>query len=124
MSGSLKLKSNKCWELADALRGSNDFNNCASRMYYSVFQAVVYFAMTKKGYDPEEAQRRKLNAHNIMNHIVDEEISQYADAYGEMRQLRNKADYDPEDVAAVDISHHFLVEMQGIRSFFLTEAER
>jgi len=124
MSGSLKLKSEKCWELADTLRGSDDFNNSASRMYYSVFQAVVYYAMKKKGYDPEEAQRRRENAHNTMNRIVDEEISQYADSYEEMRQLRNKADYDPEDVVASDFGHHFIVEMQGIRSFFLTEAER
>lgn len=124
MSGSLKTKAEKCWELADELRKKDDFNNCASRMYYAVFQTVVYFAVRKKYFDPEDARRKNLNVHYEMNKIVDKMLAQYSDAYEDMRALRNKADYDPDDVTAGEVDHQVVVSMESIKRFFLNEAEK
>ena len=124
MSGSLKSKSDKCWELADELRVRCDFNNCASRVYYSVFQAVVFYAIKKEGYDPEKAQHLKRNVHNEMRNIVMNKLFALKDIYEDMRLLRNTADYDPDDVNATDLENHTWNSMQTIRDFFLKEAEK
>lgn len=124
MSGSLKAKSDKCWELADSLRSAKDFNNCASRMYYSIFQAVVHYAVIKERYSPAETLERKLNAHKLMNRVVERVLPAAKDLYEDMRELRNKADYDPEDVSAAEIDQTVFFRMQGIRESFLKEAAK
>lgn len=122
MSGSLKAKSDSCWKLADDLRGVGDFNNCVSRMYYAVFQAVKAYAVLKENYDPEKPEWKNQNAHKVMNGLVKRKLSSSAVVYEEMRVLRNTADYDPEDVSATEVTTHDISVLQGIRDTFLKEA--
>lgn len=46
-----------------------------------------------------------------------------ADAYDDLRGLRNKADYDPEDVHLSDLDLNFIQSVEKIKNFFLKEAK-
>jgi hypothetical protein len=67
--GAYNEKIEKGWELAERLHETKDFNNCASRVYYSVFQSVLQYAIQNKKYDPAIERQRK-NAHREMSKIV------------------------------------------------------
>ena len=121
MSGSLKEKSERCWTLALELRENGDFNNCASRMYYAVFQAVKAYAVKKRGYDPND---KSTKVHNAMYHIVKEKMGTYYATYEDMREFRNTADYDQDDVPPGGITQHIVKQAEEIKKHFLDEADQ
>lgn len=120
MSGSLRDKSDSCWKLAIQLQENANFNNCANRMYYAVFQAVKDYAVKAGLY----AKTDYMSAHTIMRKIVKSKLPNQADSYEDMSELRKTADYDPDDVPPGVIDSHFVGVMQSIRDFFLKEAEK
>ena len=112
------------WELATWLRDKQDYNNSASRMYYAVFQAVLTYAIRKEKFDREKAWDEKRNVHALMRRVVKEKMQKNdADAYDDLRGLRNKADYDPEDVHLSDLDLNFIQSVEKIKNFFLKEAK-
>ena len=121
MSGSLKDKSEKCWRLAEKLRESGDFNNCASRMYYAVFQAVKEYAVQKKQYVPKDDPAERGVVHGDMRRIVRDEFhaDHHYETYEYMRILRNAADYDPNDVLPNEIDRDVVYQLQIIKDYFL-----
>jgi len=105
-----------------SLHTDKDFNSCASRMYYAVFQSVKLYAVAKEQYDPKADKWKHQNAHRVMNDIIKSKLSALSELYEDMRALRNKADYDPEDVSASEIDTHTVHSMQSIRDVFLKDA--
>lgn len=110
------------WSLALQLRESKDYNNSASRMYYSVFQAVLFYAVQKERFDREKARREQRNVHKLMKHVATEKMKHVRDSYEDLRELRNKADYDPEDVQQFELNASFVHSVETIKDFFLKEA--
>ena len=59
-----------------------------------------------------------------MRRVVKEKMQKNdADAYDDLRGLRNKADYDPEDVHLSDLDLNFIQSVEKIKNFFLMEAK-
>ena len=104
------------------MRESKDYNNSASRMYYSVFQAVLFYAVQKERFDREKARREQRNVHKLMKHVATEKMKHVRDSYEDLRELRNKADYDPEDVQQFELNASFVHSVETIKDFFLKEA--
>jgi uncharacterized protein (UPF0332 family) len=120
-------KVRKGWDLALKLRGEGDLNNSASRMYYAVFQAVLAYAIQKEGFDREKARRDKENVHSLMKRVVEQNVKnsrQARDTYEDLRELRNRADYDPDDVVKSDLEASFVYSVEGIKDFFLKKATK
>lgn len=44
--------------------------------------------------------------------------------YQRLRNLRNKADYDPEDVTGSEFDHNLVSNVQSIREFCLKEMKK
>lgn len=112
------------WGLAISLRSSRDYNNSASRMYYSVFQAVLYYAVAKTQFDPVA---KRADIHRCMSDLVKEnfkEQKEYGRIYGQLRKLRNQADYDPVNVSPSDLDQEFVHKIECIKDFFLKEVKR
>lgn len=120
-------KIDKGWDLAVSLRGEKDFNNSASRMYYSVFQAVKFYVIRKENYDSEKAREKKQKPHDFMRRVVKEKTKKNKlplDVYERLRVLRNKADYDPDDVTESELDLQIVNGAQDIKNFFLKKAQQ
>ncbi len=114
-------KVRKGWDLALKLRASGDLNNSASRMYYAVFQSVLTYAVQKKKYNRE---KKRDTVHSDMKRMLKEAASKqrgWKDAYDDLRELRNRADYDPEDVSETDFDQRLVHQSECIKNFFLKE---
>lgn len=124
MSANYLNKVHTGWDLATNLYDQHDYNNSASRMYYAVFQAVLAYAIRKKKFDREKARTEKKNVHMLMKDVVTQNMQNALDAYDDLRALRNKADYDPEDVMKSDLDTSFVNSVERIKDFFLKEATK
>jgi len=119
-------KVRKGWELALNLRDEGDLNNSASRMYYAVFLAALWYAVAKRSFDPLRKTNRDV-VHARMKAYVEEhfkERTEYVRCYGQLRRLRNKADYEPVDVSPSELDLEFINKIQCIKDFFLREVNR
>jgi len=127
MSANYLNKVNTGWELSTRLHDQKDYNNSASRMYYAVFQAVLFYAIRKEKFNRETALKDKKNVHILMKRVVKEKMKDFKnafDAYEDLRVLRNQADYDPEDVRQSDLNSGFINSVETIKNFFLKEATK
>ena len=60
MSANYLNKVKTGWDLATQLHENHDYNNSASRMYYSVFQAVLYYAIRQEKYDRQDENNKSV----------------------------------------------------------------
>ena len=89
------MKSNENWAVGTACVETGDVNVAASRLYYSVFQAVLGWARSRRGYqhDPRDS------VHRDMLRMVEQEPEtnrKFGRVFRRLRGLRQVADYDPE----------------------------
>lgn len=112
------------WDLALSLRNAGDLNNSASRMYYAVFQAVLAYAVKKERFDREKHREK---VHSEMKRVLKEAAArnkEWRDCYDDLRELRNRADYDPEDVTASAFDLNIVHQSECIKNFFLNEVSK
>ena len=57
-----------------------------------------------------------------MKQVVLRKMSSVRDSYEDLRELRNKADYDPENVTQSEFDTGFIHSIENIKDFFLKEA--
>ncbi len=115
-------KSKTGWELALDLRNKGDLNNSASRMYYSVFQAVLIYAVRKEKFDCDLEWEKNNNVHTSMQRVVKEKMKKSYRTYADLRGLRNKADYAPAEVTASEFDQELVFQAENIRDFFMKES--
>ncbi len=115
-------KSKTGWELALDLRHKGDLNNSASRMYYSVFQAVLIYAVRKEKFDCDLELEKNNNVHTSMQRIVKEKMNKFYRTYADLRGLRNKADYAPVEVTASEFNQELVFQVENIKNFFMKES--
>ena len=117
----MRNKSEENWSVGQRCLQQGDFNAAANRLYYSVFQAVLYFAKKKLMYVPNRSEGR---AHARMAHVAASRGSEiYGRAFKRLMGLRETADYEAETPAGgmiLKISQ----ESDAVRNFFLNEADK
>lgn len=111
---SLLCKSKENFELALDLKKNGKFDAAANRFYYSVFQAVKAYAVSKGKMRMDESDR----VHKKAREIVKDDGSEYLDTIEEAHDLRTKADYFPEEVHPYELEQHFIAEIQDMRDRF------
>ena len=97
-------------------------NAAANRLYYSVFQAVLYFSRNKRPGHEEV----KGGVHTRMARVVKTHGKTAAHSgaiFEDLLALRETADYDKESPEKSDIES-LLNDAEKIRKFHLDEAEK
>lgn len=102
----MKAKARENLDSAMLLLRAGRLNACASRLYYALFQAVV-FALERQGRKPEDFRDAPR-----WNHVTIVEAAHLARGEGSdrllldgARLLRLRADYAPENVYRREIEH-------------------
>jgi len=115
----MRAKSDENWRVGNQCLAAGDLNAAASRLYYAVFEAVLYYAKVKKGY----VRRPGVSVHSLMGQYV-RSVGKgrvlYSRVFAMMMGLRETADYEPETPEEVQSLLHHLDE---IRQYFLGLAE-
>jgi len=109
-------KSEENWNIFEQLRSSNFFDAAASRLYYSLFQAVKAFAL-KTGTMTEDDS---LNVHVKAKDIVRQNCSSSIyHAFCDALEMRVRADYESRRVLASEFSQHFICQLDMLRRQFV-----
>lgn len=96
----LRHKSEQNWLAAEACRKERLYDAAASRLYYSVFQAVYLSAKAKRvpGVDIPERKDQGSKHSAMITFVKVVGGSTQRRVYLELRALRETADYEPEPV--------------------------
>ena len=118
----MRGKSDENWRVGQRCLAEGDVNAAASRLYYAVFQAVLWYATCKKGYVRSKSE----SAHREMaQHVWDtgKGRAQYGRSFTKMMALRVTADYDPESASLVEMKA-LLADCHATRQHFLGLVEK
>jgi len=109
------------------LSKNSNLNVAASRLYYAIFQSVLWYARSKKHYMPEPGMPNRV--HLDMANIVNAEFPSNADhdkrhkrAFREFHALRLTADYEPDPPSVEEIKE-VIQDGQFVKDHFLKLAE-
>lgn len=114
-------KSKENWAAGQECLTQRKYNAAANRFYYSVFQAILWYALKKKGY---EYKRGESKIHGDMNDVLakDEASTKMNKrVFKEFMILRQTADYQPETPRESDI-RDLLLDGQLLRDYYLQKA--
>ncbi|MFW5803038.1 MAG: HEPN domain-containing protein [Verrucomicrobiota bacterium] len=115
----LRRKSDENWQASEKCFVNGLFNAAASRLYYSVFQAVRYSDAMKALPAPiPKDSSPKHHAAELAVGSCGQDVRSAKRHFSELLILRETADYDPEPVEAEELQPHF-DRAQRIRSFFI-----
>jgi HEPN domain. len=111
-------KSEENWNAGYACLDAEHYNAAASRFYYAVFQAVLFYARKKQQY---KHQPNKIHS-DMMSYVERQNNPRWLRVFSQLKGLRVTADYDPDRLQKNDIQK-ILNEADDIRKSFLKEAE-
>lgn len=113
----MRDKSDENWHVGNKCLENGDLNAAASRIYYSVFQAVLGWARAKKGFSGEKG------VHSAMSRLMKEgkRDNIYTRTFTELLGLRVTADYHPE-TPTVEAIEELLPIGQKIRDHHIKKA--
>lgn len=107
-------KAQASWRLGVELRDRGQFNAAANRLYYGLFQAVrAHFAS-----EPEMAR-----ADGIHGRVKAKLRYAEKDTFEGLRELREKADYQPDDVQAEDLSDELIERANRLLKSYLNRGK-
>lgn len=112
----MRQKSDENWQAGSGCLAAGHVNAAASRIYYAVFQAVLHFARTKRGYDDPGHGAHSAMARVVWNTGMGSRM--YGRIFSDLMRLRETADYDPESVEDPKI-RSVLNDADTIRKYFL-----
>lgn len=115
----MQAKSEENWMVGNRCLAEGSFNAAANRLYYSVFQAVLMFAVAKRGYVYEGS-----GVHSAMTHIVQSQGQarlHYGAVFRDLLTLRYTADYDSDSPSGDEIKT-LLADSEAIRKYYLKKA--
>ena len=124
----MRDKAQENWGVGITCLSRNHLNAAANRLYYGVFQAVLWYAKRKKLYPetPDFDKRRKV--HFEMGQLVNSEFSINGDygkrmrhAFSEFLALRLTADYEPE-TPSIDEIKEIVQDGQALKDHYLKAA--
>ena len=117
----MHAKSDENWSEGYRCYESNSLNVAASRLYYAVFQAVLFYAREKQHYGRDENH----SVHSDMVKLLRREYVGHPyqiKAFLGLLKLRKMADYDPDNPQKTEIQP-LLNDANSMRAFFLNAAE-
>ena len=112
-------KSKANFDLALDLKENGMFNAAANRFYYSVFQAVKAYAVSKG----EMEMDARNDVHATASAIVKNTERRYHRTIREACNMRIKSDYLKEDVGKSELDLNFVSQLQSMRDHFETLAK-
>lgn len=123
----MQAKSKENWEIGLRCLAENKINVAASRLYYGLFQAVLWYARVKKGYPCDKTS----DIHTrIQNDIVRNDFGsgerfdkRMRRTFNEFRTFRETADYAP-DPPQPDEIREYLNDGELLREHYLSAAMR
>lgn len=115
----LLCKSKANFDLALDLKENGKFNAAANRFYYSVFQAVKAYAVSKG----EMEMDARNDVHATASAIVKNTERRYHRTIREACNMRIKSDYLKEDVGKSELDLNFVSQLQSMRDHFETLAK-
>jgi uncharacterized protein (UPF0332 family) len=123
----MRDKSEQNWGVGITCLQKNSLNVAASRLYYGIFQAILWYARVKKGYNPSPDKQRSVHADMAV--IVNEDFSsdtprdkRFKRIFREFRTLRETADYEP-DTPLVEEIKEVVSDGQLLKNHYLKAAE-
>jgi len=100
MGNQFTAKSNESWESGMACLNDGRINSAANRLYYSVFQAIKGFAVSKGLWSMDDSEAVHAKAREVVSSNVK---NGFRRNFGELHGLRLQADYMPEGVDGEDL---------------------
>ncbi len=119
----MRAKSDENWAVGTTFLKDQGFQNSAvSRLYYSVFQAVLYWARKKKGY------MGSADLHAEMLKAIDDDRGgwrgdPYYRIFKLLRRLRETADYQEDKPDTSKLDADFISSCDTMRNHYLDTAE-
>lgn len=122
----LREKAEINFKLAETLKSQGDYDAAANRFYYSVFQAVCFYAEQKLGYKwDDNTGKARLNcgktgsAHSVIGWVVKEHYSVRREDFGDLLDYRKTADYDRNSINGDWLDSAFVHIVRDIKNHFL-----
>lgn len=116
----MRNKSDENWKVVSMCLQHGTLNAAASRLYYAVFQAVLGYAIAKKGYIHDPG----VSAHKSMWAYVSDtpEGKFFGPVFKKLMSLRLTADYEPETPTETNIKS-LMGNSGSMRQYFFKLAE-